>query len=81
MYSTYLKQIFCDGSVVNYHEESPKSPGAYCKLIRWGVGQDSETKVSHGYLQAKIEFLRATGNEHKILKKRIGRSRYGKYKR
>lgn len=68
-YSTCLKQIFCDGSVVNYCEDAPSSPGARVKLQRWTDGdeQSSETIVKTGYLNAKVAFLKVVGQGHKIL--------------
>lgn len=66
---TYLKQLFCDGSIVNYCEESPRYWNGQTTLKRWSDdGHSSEITVQSGYLYAKMDLMRATGNGHKILK-------------
>lgn len=66
---TYLRQIFCDGSIVNYCEERASWPGAPTELTRWGDGHREKIQVTSGYIAAKIDLLNATGNSHKILKR------------
>jgi hypothetical protein len=64
---TYLKEVFCDGSIVYYSEEREYRPGATTTVTRWGDGHRETFKVASGYIAAKIAFFIASGNEHKIL--------------
>ena len=66
--SKRLTQIFCDGSIVRYIEDHDHLYYGDATLTMINEdGTRPSTKVSRGYLQAKIDFLRASGNRHKIL--------------